>query len=101
MFQKSELSRGEVVLSVSGSLNGETAGRFQGFLEEMAGGGQRFITLNLKDVDSINSACIGKILLLHRRLAERDRVLRIRGCSEPLYRTFCLIQFDRLLDIEK
>ena len=101
MFQKSEPSRDEVVLSVSGALNGEPASRFQSWLEELAGGSQRTITLNLQEVSSINSSCIGKILLLRKQLAERDRVLRIRGCSEPLYNTFRLIQFDRLLNVER
>ena len=101
MFQKSEPSRDEIVLRVSGALNGEPAVRFQNMLEELAGGSHRTITLNLQEVGSINSSCIGKILLLRKQLAEQDRVLRIRGCSEPLYTTFHLIQFDRLLNVER
>ncbi len=101
MFRKIEPSPDEVILQIRGSLNGEPAGRFQAWLEELSGAGYRVITLDLKEVSSINSTCIGKILLYRRRLAEQDRIIRIRGCSDSLYNTFQLIKFDKLLTIEK
>ncbi len=59
------------------------------------------VTLNFSDVSSINSSCIGKILLLRKRLSEDGRTIRIQGCSDSLYGTFQLIKFDKLVSIER
>ncbi|RKX85040.1 MAG: hypothetical protein DRP57_04670, partial [Spirochaetes bacterium] len=61
MFTKKEISSAEVILEVHGALNGDTADQFQKNLEELAASPHRIITLNLSDVNAINSSCIGKI----------------------------------------
>ena len=101
MFEKKEVSKEEIILQVSGPLNGEPAGDFKKHLEELYGSGFGIITLDLNQVSSINSSSIGKILLYRKKLAEQDRVIRIRGCSDSLFNTFQLIKFDKLIDIDK
>jgi anti-anti-sigma factor len=101
MFLKREISGDEINLQVTGSLNGEPANEFQKNLEELAVGSHKIITLNLKEVNSINSSSIGKILPFRKRLAEQDRTIQIKGCSDALFNTFQLIKFDKLLTIEK
>ncbi|MBA7589628.1 hypothetical protein ES708_31715 [subsurface metagenome] len=101
MFLKREISNEEINLQVTGPLNGEPADEFQKNLEELATGSHKIITLNLKEVNSINSSSIGKILLFRKRLAEQDRTIQIKGCSDSLFNTFQLIKFDKLLAIEK
>ena len=59
------------------------------------------VTLNFSDVSSINSSCIGKILLLRKRVSEDGRTIRIQGCSDSLYGMFQLIKFDKLVSIER
>lgn len=59
------------------------------------------VTLNFSEVSSINSSCIGKILLLRKRLSEDGRTIRIQGCSDSLYSTFQLIKFDKLVPIKR
>ena len=101
MFLQKEVSKDEVLLEISGPLNGEPANEFQKYLEELSEGPHKTITLNLSEVTSINSSCIGKILLFRKKLAEQDRTIRIRGCSDSLFSTFQLIKFDKLLSIER
>ncbi|MBW8003904.1 MAG: STAS domain-containing protein [Planctomycetes bacterium] len=101
MFLQKEVSKDEIILQITGPLNGEPANEFQKHLEELSVGSHKTITLNLSEVSSINSSCIGKILLFRKKLAEQDRTIRIRGCSDSLYNTFQLIKFDKLLSIEK
>ena len=88
-------------MEVHGPLNGETADDFQKQLEELAAGKHQTITLDLSDVNAINSSCIGKILLFRKRLSESGRTIQIKGCSDTLYNTFQLIKFDKLISIEK
>ena len=101
MFVRNEISKREVELQVRGTLSGDAAEEFQISLQNLVAGGHKTITLNLSEVPSINSTCIGKILLLRKNLTEQDRVIRIRGCSDALYNTFQLIKFDKLVSIDR
>jgi anti-anti-sigma factor len=99
MFQRTVVSKDEVVLEIGGSLSGETTAEFHRQIEEMAAGQWPTITLDLSKTAAINSSALGKILLFRKKLAERQRVLQIRGCSESLFKTFQMIKFDTLISI--
>ena len=101
MFEQRNVSKDEVVLAVSGSLSGDATAEFQRQIEELAAGACKTITLNLAKTATINSSALGKILLFRKKLAEQDRVLQIRGCSDLLMKTFQMIKFDTLISIEK
>ena len=101
MFNKKELSQDEIILEANGVLNSNTADDFQDYIEELIKEPYRTISLNLSEVISINSSCIGKILLFRKKLSEEGRTIRIQGCSDSLYNTFQLIKFDKLISIEK
>ena len=101
MFEQKSISNDEVVLAVNGSLTGETTNEFQKRVEELSGGNWGTITLDLSRTPSINSSALGKILLFRKQLAERERTLQIRGCSDPLYKTFQMIKFDTLISVQR
>jgi anti-anti-sigma factor len=101
MFERKNISKDEVVLVVTGSLAGDMTAQFQKEVEELAAGGNSTITLDLSATESINSSALGKILLFRKKLAERERTLQIRGCSETLYKTFQMIKFDTLISIKR
>ena len=99
MFERKNLSRDEVLLSVVGPLTGETTNEFHRQVEDLVSGSFPIISLDLSRADSINSSALGKILLFRKKLAERQRTLQIRGCSEALFKTFQMIKFDTLISI--
>ena len=101
MFELREVSEQEVQLQVKGSLDSAAAEQFQMELNRLAGGDHKTITLDLKQVPTINSTCIGKILLLRKSLSEQDRSIRISGCSEALYNVFHLIDLDKRISIDR
>jgi anti-anti-sigma factor len=101
MFETKSISREEVVLSVVGSLSGESANEFHRRVEELAGGSYATISLDLSQTEAINSSVLGKILLFRKKLAEQQRTLQIKGCSESLYKTFQMVKFDTLISIKK
>ncbi|HUI69472.1 MAG TPA: STAS domain-containing protein [Spirochaetia bacterium] len=94
-------SRDEVTLSVKGPLSGETTTEFQSRMEGLVAAGHLTVTLDLSQTPSINSSALGKILLFRKKLAEGGRTLQIVGCSEPLYKTFQMIKFDKLVTIRR
>ncbi len=101
MFQRKDLSKNEVVLSVEGPLAGEATVEFHRQVEELVAASYATIILDLSKTDSINSSALGKILLFRKRLAEDRRNMKIRGCSESLFKTFRMIKFDTLIPIER
>ena len=101
MFEQRNVSRDEVMLVVTGPLAGEQTGEFHRHMDELVAIGSRIITLDLARTESINSSALGKILLFRKKLAEQDRILQIKGCSESLYKTFQMIKFDTLISIQK
>jgi anti-anti-sigma factor len=101
MFEQKKISRDEVMLVVTGSLSGDTTNEFHRQVEELAATGSAVITLDLSKTESINSSALGKILLFRKKLAEQQRTLQIRGCSDSLYKTFQMIKFDTLISIQK
>jgi anti-anti-sigma factor len=101
MFERKNISKDEVLLNVLGSLSGETANEFHRQVEELAGGSYSTISLDLSRTDSISSSALGKILLFRKMLAEQQRTLRIKGCSESLFKTFQMIKFDTLISITR
>ena len=101
MFERKDLSKDEVLLTVVGSLSGETTNEFHRQVEELAGAAYATISLDLSRTDSINSSALGKILLFRKKLAEQQRTLQIKGCSESLFKTFQMIKFDTLISIKR
>jgi anti-anti-sigma factor len=101
MFDVKQVSNEEVILVVAGSLSGETAAGFHRVMEELVSGKCSKITLDLSKAPSINSSVIGKILLFSKKLAEQERTLQIRGCSEGLFKTFQMIKFDTMISIKQ
>ena len=101
MFERKAVSKDEIVLAVTGSLSGESTNEFHQNIEEIAAGNCSIITLDLSKTTTINSSALGKILLFKKRLAEQERTFQIRGCSEPLLKTFQMIKFDTLISIKK
>jgi anti-anti-sigma regulatory factor len=70
-------------------------------VEELAGASYAVISLDLSKTEAINSSALGKILLFRKKLAEQQRTLQIKGCSDALYKTFQMIKFDTLISIKK
>lgn len=101
MFERKDLSKDEVLLTVVGSLSGETTNEFHRQVEELASASYVTISLDLSRTDSINSSALGKILLFRKKLAEQQRTLQIKGCSESLFKTFQMIKFDTLISIKR
>ncbi len=82
-----------------GSISAETVAEFHRQVDELCSGDTITVTLDLSRTLSINSSALGKILLFRKKLAEQQRTLQIRGCSENLYKTFQMIKFDTLISI--
>ena len=63
--------------------------------------GYNFITIDFSEVESIDSSGLGKILLFHKKLKEREGKLKIINVqNEYIKKMFELIHLDKVIEIE-
>jgi len=98
-FTRTERSRDEVVLAVSGPLTDDAVDAFQQHLEELIAGRWPLVTLDFTRVPGISSRCVGKLMFLRMRLDEKKRSLRIGGCHPELYKSFKTMRLDFFMAI--
>ncbi len=94
------LSPDEVELVPAGNLAREDMTEFQSWLDRAMQGGHRTIALNFKEVTSISSLAIGKILHFKKTCDEMGRRLVIRNCGDQMLQLLKMIKFDALIEIE-
>jgi len=101
MFSLEKVSETELMLVVTGSLYGEAAAEFERRLEWLSQSDYPTNTLDLSMALGITSAAIGKLLAARKKLMERNKTIRIKGCNETLYQTFTKIKLDTLMEITR
>ncbi len=101
MVRQEMVSETETVLVVSGPLYGEAGGEFEKKIESLGESSYVTITLDLSMAVGITSPAIGKLVALQKKLRAQNRSIRIKGCSEALYRIFEKIKLQTLIDITK
>ncbi|HVO39345.1 MAG TPA: STAS domain-containing protein [Spirochaetia bacterium] len=101
MLRQETVSQAEVVLVVTSSIYSEDGIEFEKKMDELCESRFLTITLDLSAVPSITSGAIGKLVQVRKRLREQQRTIRIRGCSDALYKIFQMIRLDTLLEITK
>ena len=92
----------KTVYQVIGTLTGSIPeDRLEAFMKSMLSSpGKELIILDMEHVDAINSACIGKLLLMKSRLQKQSRDLKIESCNKRLLQTFQIIGAASLLNID-
>ena len=59
------------------------------------------LTIDFKQVESVDSSGLGKLLLIHKRLKERNGALKIINLNnEYVKKMFSMIHLNKVLDIE-
>jgi anti-anti-sigma factor len=70
-------------------------------LLELIEEGYTELIIDLNQVQSVDSSGLGKLLLIHKRLKERNGKLKIINVnSEYVQKMFSMIHLDKVLDIE-
>lgn len=91
---------GQVILSLSGSLNVTTRDRFVARAEAALARSPHLI-INLADVPFIDSAGMGSLVGLTRRARAAGGDVRLAGASPQVRRTFELLRLDRFLTLDE
>jgi anti-anti-sigma factor len=101
MIRQETVSGSETILTVTGTIAGEALDEFAKKMEAVAAGHSTTVTLDLSQCMAMNSAAIGKLLVLRMRLGEKKKGLRIEGCSAQLWDVFKKIKMDSLIPMKQ
>lgn len=59
------------------------------------------VIINIKDLKSITSSGIGKIVLLYKGLNQKNGKIKIIGVNETIMQIFRVVKLDKLVEIEE
>jgi anti-sigma B factor antagonist len=69
---------------------------FNGIIEK----NPKEVVIDLKELKSITSSGIGKIVLLYKELHKKGGKVKITGVNETIMQIFKIVKLDRLVEIE-
>jgi anti-anti-sigma factor len=102
IINKTIVDDNTILVEIEGSLSGDESVReMEGLLGELEKSAYRHITLNFLKVPAINSSNLGKLFLFFNKIRTEGRTLRIKGCSDTLYKTFQLIEMENHIPYER
>jgi anti-sigma B factor antagonist len=100
-FQMSvEPQEGGVRVVLSGELDSVCAYTFDARLREVEERDPAFIVLDLRELDFVDSAGVGRILAAHRRARVAERPLRLTRGSKTVQRVLAIAALDQILQFE-
>jgi anti-anti-sigma regulatory factor len=101
MFKTKIVSAHEIVLSISGSMTGESVGLFERALDSLQKSSYRTITLDLSNVVDVSSMFVGHILHCQKNLATENRTIRIFGYQDSVGAILKLLNVNNSIQMEK
>jgi anti-anti-sigma factor len=101
MFETKKVSAQEIVLSISGSMTGESVSLFERALDSLRKSSYRTITLDLSNVVDISSMFVGHILHCHKNLSIENRAIRICGYQDSVGEILKLLNLNNTIQMER
>ena len=100
MIQVRETTSGEVEVVPTGHLAREDMDELAAALAEALARARRAIALDFRDLKSLSSSAIGKLLHFKSQCDQKGIKLTIRRCSAPMTQLLKMIKFDTLIQME-
>ncbi|MFW6001645.1 MAG: STAS domain-containing protein [Halanaerobium sp.] len=103
MERKTELiSNSQVVISPAGNIDFSNSQELKDELLELFEQDYKKVILDFSEVESIDSSGLGKLLLFHKKLKEKDGTLVIRNVeSDYIKNMFEMIHLKKVIEIEE
>jgi anti-anti-sigma factor len=101
MFKTKKVSGHEIVLSISGSMTGDSVALVERALDSLAKSSYRTITMDLSEVREVSSLFVGHILHYHKILAAANRTIRICGYQDSVGEILTMLNVNNSIQMEK
>jgi len=91
----------KVVVSPAGEINFDNSQDLKKELLALYNENYNVITVDFSSIESIDSSGLGKLLLFHKKLREKNGKLNIKNVqSDKIRKMFSLIHLDKVIEIE-
>ncbi len=99
LTMKVEKSSAGAVITLSGSLDIDTAPQFASKIKGVLDSGVKIIVCNVKDLSYIASAGLGVIISANETLRKQGGAVKLSHMNEKILKIFTLLGFDTLFDM--
>jgi anti-sigma B factor antagonist len=93
-------SDGKLTVKVKGDIYIDQANELLHTFNNIIEKSPKEVILDLKELQSITSSGIGKIVLLYRELQKKNGVVKIIGVNKTIMQIFKIVKLDKLVKIE-
>ena len=93
-------SDGKLTVKVKGDIYIDQANELLGTFNDIIEKNPKEVILDLKELQSITSSGIGKIVLLYKELQKKNGTVKIIGVNSTIMQIFKIVKLDRLIKIE-
>ena len=91
--------KGAVIVSVNGSIDAVTSLDLEKYLSEAAAGGEKFLILNLNELDYISSSGLRSLLVIARQLKAKQGEFMLAGLQTQVRQVIEMSGFHSFLRI--
>lgn len=99
-IKKENINGDRVIVSPVGEIDFTNSQELKDSLLDLYEDGYTEITVDFSEVDSIDSSGLGKLLLFHKKLKEKDSKLNIQNIeSEYISNMFEMIHLHKVIEI--
>lgn len=97
-----EINEREVILRPVGNINFSNSKKLKEILENLFEKSYKKVVVDFSEITEIDSSALGKLLLFHKRLRERDGGLIITNIENDYIKDmFEMIHFHKLIEIKE
>lgn len=94
-------SEGRIVVTLRGDIYVEQTEELLETVNSIIEKSPKEVIINIKDLKSITSSGIGKIVLLYKGLNQKNGKIKIIGVNETIMQIFRVVKLDKLVEIEE
>jgi anti-sigma B factor antagonist len=93
-------SDGKLTVKIKGDIYIDQADDLLSTFNNIVKKSPKEVILDLKELKSITSSGIGKIVLLYKELQKKNGVIKIIGVNKTIMQIFKIVKLDKLVEIK-
>ena len=94
-------SEGRTVVTLRGDIYVEQSDKLREAFNSIIEKGKKEVIIDIKDLKSITSSGISKIMLLYDGLKQKNGKIKITGVNETIMQIFRAVKLDTFVEIEE
>ena len=97
---KVEEGKNKITIKLIGDIFVEQGENLMNTFNKILEKNPELVVIDMKDLKSITSSGIGKIVLLYKELSKKGGKIKITGVNDTISQIFKIVKLDKLVEIE-